>query len=495
MVDDKLNSQENNTENKQEQKMADLENEEKNTTSTKPEEKHHRHPEEEEFKFQQDPIFEIEYKGECLYTAKVSIPSVNSKVETEKYLEKLKEEAIVPGFRKGKAPMWLLESKFGKIAKKNAREKLLSEAWKKLLEDNKFKLFGTPQFEGIDNIDDIPDDQDISFTVSFEVEPKCELGKYRNLQLERIIFIPDDETVNERLEALRSRYSIYESVPDAEAQENDQVIIDFNGTIDGQTFQGGTANNYPYILGSNRFFGKFDEVLKGAKTGDVKNCKVEFPEDYPNKTLAGKEASFEIKVKDIKRKKMPELNDEFAKQLGSETLDELKQKIKKELEDSIREEANRKLEEDAILKVIEDSTFEIPKSFIEEVASKYIEDEIHRLRQMRVPNSEIEKHREKLEQEAKDKALRSIKWLTAVQEIAEAEGIEPTDEDFENEAQNIQRGSGIDIDTIRNYIQTEGKNTITDSIIRRKVLQLIIDNAQINEKTVSKEEWQKIMAG
>ncbi len=494
MSDEKISKQETNTE--QEQKMANLENEEKLETPVAKSEKTHKLSEEqEEFKFEQDPSFEIEYKGDCLYTAKISIPSINSKVETEKYLEKLKEEAIVPGFRKGKAPKWLLESKFGKIAKKNARETLLSEAWKKLLEDNKFKLFGTPQFEGIENIDEVPDDQDITFTAKFEVAPKCELGKYRNLQLERVIFEPDENIVNERLEVLRSRYSIYESIPDAEAQENDQVIIDFTGTIDGQSFQGSTANNYPYIIGSNRFFGKFDEILKGAKVGDTKNCEVEFPENYANKTLAGKKAVFEIKVKDIKRKQMPELNDEFAKQLGSETLEELKQKIKEELVKSIREEANRKLEEDAVLKVIEDSTFEIPKSFIEEVTKNYVEDEINRLRQMRVPNSEIEKQREKLEQDAKERAIKAIKWFTAAQEIAEAEGIEATEEDFEKEAQSIQMGTGIDIDTIRDYIQNQGKDDITDSIIRRKVLRLIIDNAQVTEKIVTKDEWEKIMAG
>lgn len=497
MSDEKISNQSSDPVDTQEEITKKVEKEEiqEEAKATMSRSQKHFDENEEEFKFEQDPIFEVEYKGECVYTAKISIPAVNSKVETEKYLEKLKEEATIPGFRKGKAPMWFLKNKFGKTAKKDTREKLLSEAWKKLIEDNKFKLFGTPQFEGIENLEDIPDDQDINFTVTFEVAPKCELGKYRNLELEKVIFEPDENLINDRLEVLRSRYSIYESVPNAEAQENDQVIIDFNGTIDGQTFQGGTATNYPYILGSNRFFGKFDETLKGSKPGDIKTCEVEFPEDYTNKSLAGKKAIFEIKVKDIKRKQMPELNDDFAKQLGAETIEELKQKIKEELKKSIIEEANKKLEQDAITKIIEDSTFEIPKSFIEEVTKGYIEDEINRLRQMRVPNSEIEKQREQLEQDAKEKALRMIKWFTVVQEIAEAEGIEVTDEDYEREAQTIQMGTGIDLDTIRNYIQNQGKGDVTDSIVRKKVLQLIIDNANITEKIVSREEWEKIIAG
>ncbi|MCX8065008.1 MAG: trigger factor [Candidatus Hydrogenedentes bacterium] len=495
MSPEKFSEQNTKAEKTQEETMEKVEQEVKGEELTSSNDKLHKHSaeNEEEFKFEQAPTFEVEYKGECLYQAKISIPAVNSKVETAKYLEKLKEEATIRGFRKGKAPMWLLENKFGKAAKKEVREKLISEAWKKLIEENKFKLFSTPRFEGIDDIEEIPEDQDIHCVVNFEVAPKCELGKYRNLELERVIFEPNENIINERLEALRTRYSIYESVSNTEAQENDQVIIDFNGTIDGQAFQGGTATNYPYILGSNRFFGKFDEALMGSKVGDIKTCEVEFPEDYSNKSLAGKKAIFEIKVKDIKRKQLPELNDEFAKQLGSETLDELKQKIKKELENSILQESNRKLEQDAILKITENSTFEIPKSFIEEVTKGYIEDEINKLRQMRIPNSEIEKQREKLEQDAHEKALRMIKWFTVVHEIAEAEGIEVTEEDYENEAQNIQRGTGIDLDTIKSYIQNQGKGDVTDTIIRKKVLQLIINNAKITDRVVTQEEWEKII--
>lgn len=498
MMEQKNNNENNITPSESEQKeeLQDVKDtsSEQTTTEETHEHKHHHHAHdtaEEEFKFEKDPEYEIDYKGDCLYSVKVSIPAVNTKSQINKNLEEVKEHAELPGFRKGKAPMWLVENKFGKIARKEALDKVITESVKKLMEDNKLRAFSTPQFEGLEELDKLPEDKDISFQVSFEVAPRCELGKYRGLELERKVLEPDESMITERLELLRNRFAIYQSVPDAEVGDGDQVIIDFSGTIDGESFPGGSANNYPYIVGSKRFFGKFEEALIGAKVGETKNCEVEFPIDYTNKSLAGKKAIFEIKIKDIKRKELPALDDEFAKQAGAENLEDLKQKIKKELEDAIVEETDYQLETSAIEQVIASSTFEIPKSLIEEVARNQVEEQIQRMIQMRIPMSEIEKQREELEKDAKEKAEKTIKWYTAANEIAEAEGIEITDSDYENEAQSIQGRTGIDIETIRNYIQEQGRDDVNDTILRRKVVKLVLDNARIETKTVSREEWEK----
>ncbi|HOV33276.1 MAG TPA: trigger factor [Candidatus Hydrogenedens sp.] len=492
-----------NNENKPLSSENETDEEVKTTNDTSPEEqatqevsghKHHHHADdevEEEFKFEKDPEFEIDYKGDCLYSVKITIPAVNIKNQTNKDIEELKEHAEVPGFRKGKAPAWLIENKFGKLVRSEAREKVISAAVKKLVEDNKFNVFSTPHFEGLDELDKLPDDEDITFIVSFEVAPKCELGKYRGIELERKIFVPDDNIILERLETLRNRFAIYQSVPDAEIAEGDQAIIDFNGTVDGESFAGGSATNYPYIVGSKRFFGKFEEALIGAKVGETKNCEVEFPEDYPNQNLAGKKALFEIKVKEIKRKELPPLDDEFAKQVGSENLEDLKQKIREELEEAIAKESDKGLELQVIDQVIANSKFEIPKSLIEEATQEQIENDIQRMLKMRIPMSEIEKQREQIENSAKTTVEKMIKWNTSVVEIAEAEGIEVADEDYENEAQNLQGKTGIDLDTIRSFVEGEGKDNVTEAIIRRKVVQLILDNAKIVDKVIPREEWEK----
>jgi len=488
-----MTEQENNNDNTLTPSVSETTSEQTTAQETH-EHKHHHHAhdtEEEEFKFEKDPEYEIEYKGDCLYSVKITIPAINTKAQTSKNLEEVKEHTELPGFRRGKAPMWLVENKFGKIARKEALDKVISESVKKLMEDKKLRAFSQPKFEGIEELDKLPEDQDISFQISFEVAPKCELGKYRGLELERKVVEPDENMITERLELLRNRFAIYQSVPDAEITNGDQAIIDFNGTIDGESFPGGSANNYPYIVGSKRFFGKFEEALIGAKVGETKTCEVEFPEDYTNQNLAGKKAIFEIKIKDIKRKELPTLDDEFAKQAGAESLEDLKLKIKKEIEEAFLEEADSELEASAIEQIIANSTFEIPKSLIEEVASHQVEEHIQQMMRMRIPISEIEKQREELEKNAKDRAEKTIKWYTAASEIAEAEGIEVSDSDYENEAQNLQDRTGIDIDTIRSYIQDQGKDEVTDTIVRKKVIKLILDNAKIETKTISREEWQK----
>lgn len=490
--ENKTLSSENET--KEELETADNTSPEEQATQEVAEHKHHRHADdeaEEEFKFEKDPEFEIDYKGDCLYSVKITIPAVNVKNQAKKDIEELKEHAEVPGFRKGKAPAWLIENKFGKLVRNEAREKVISAAVKKLMEDNKFNVFSTPNFEGLDDLDKLPDDADITFTVSFEVAPKCELGKYREIELERKVFIPDDSMILERLETIRNRFAIYQSVPDAEIAEGDQAIIDFNGTVDGESFAGGSATNYPYIVGSKRFFGKFEEALIGAKVGETKNCEVEFPQDYPNQNLAGKKALFEIKVKDIKRKELPPLDDEFAKQVGAENLEDLKQKIRKELEEAIAKESGNGLEAQVIDQIIANSTFEIPKSLVEQATQEQVENDIQQKLKMRIPMSEIEKQREQIENGARTDVERMIKWNTAVNEIAEAEGIEVTDEDYENEAQNLQERTGVDLETIHSFIQEQGRDYITDAIIRRKVVNLILDNAKIVDKVISREEWEK----
>ncbi len=498
MTEQKSNNENNITPSESEQKeelqTVTKTSSEQQTTEETHEHKHHHHAHdaaEEEFKFEKDPEYEIDYKGDCLYSVKVTIPAVNTKSQIDKNLEEVKEHAELPGFRRGKAPMWLVENKFGKIARKEALDKVITESVKKLMEDNKLRAFSTPQFEGLEELDKLPEDKDISFQVTFEVAPRCELGKYRGLELERKVLEADENMITERLELLRNRFAIYQSIPDAEIVNGDQAIIDFNGTIDGENFPGGSANNYPYIVGSKRFFGKFEEALIGAKVGETKTCEVEFPIDYTNKSLAGKKAIFEIKIKDIKRKELPALDDEFAKQAGAENLEDLKQKIKNEIENAISEETDYLLETSAIEQVIANSTFEIPKSLIEEVAKNQVEEQIQRMIQMRIPMSEIEKQREELEKDAKEKAEKTIKWYTVASEIAEAEGIEITDSDYENEAQSIQGRTGIDIETIRNYIQEQGKDDVNDTILRKKVVKLILDNAKIETKTVSREEWEK----
>jgi trigger factor len=167
-------------------------------------------------------------------------------------------------------------------------------------------------------------------TLKFEVAPRCELGKYRGIKVERPVLRIADKQVKEAIEQLRERNATFEAVK-GKAKEGDQVVIDFEGTLDGKVIAGGKAENYPYILGSGRFFKEFEEAIAGHKAGDEVTADVAFPEDYHGKEVAGKTVGFAIKIHEVKRKALPEVDEEFAKTAGFESVDEMKEKIAADL--------------------------------------------------------------------------------------------------------------------------------------------------------------------
>jgi trigger factor len=447
---------------------------------------------EEEFKFEEDPAFEIDYKGDCAYEVKVTIPAVNTQAQTVKLLDELQEEAELPGFRKGRAPRKLLEKKFSKIIRGDATDKLVNAAFMKLIKEKDLKPLAAPKVDGLEKLTELKEGDPIVCTFSFEVFAKCELGKYRGVEVERPVLLINDKDVADSLDDLRSRFAVYEPVEDGEAQDADQVIIDFTGTIDGETFQGGSAQNYPYILGSKRFFSQFEDTLLGAKTGQELSCEVPFPADYSSANLAGKTAQFTIKVLEIKRKQLPELDDDFAKQVGHETAAALRESITKRLQDNAKQQCDSIAEFRALKQIIADSTFEVPKSMLKSMTESAYERETNRLKELRVPGSDIAAREEELLAQAQANALDTIRNYVVIREIVEAEGLEVTEEDFEKEAEAISGRLGMNMATVSQFIKTdERRSEYEDQILRRKALDVVLANAAITEKETSLEELEK----
>ncbi|MBI3118975.1 MAG: trigger factor, partial [Candidatus Hydrogenedentes bacterium] len=448
--------------------------------------------EHEEFEFVEAPAFTLDYKGECRYEVQVTIPVANEKKQAQESYDELRSTAEVPGFRKGKAPQKLLENKFGKAVRNEVTEKLVSAAFQKLVKDEDLKPIALPDIDGLEELKQRKEDDPLQFTFKFEVAPRCELGKYRGIEIERPVVTVDEKDVDEAIEQVRQRQALYETLEDGEAQAEDQVIIDFQGTIDGQTFAGGSADNYPYILGSGRFFKEFEAVLTGAKAGQELKTDVVFPADYGNANLAGKTANFIIKVNEIKRRQMPEVNDEFAQQADYTSLEDMREKVKADLQSGSTGQSQQIAESRALEKVIEASTFEIPKSLIESASKDHYEREVRRLMSLRMPASKIAEREEELRKQAEEQALRNIKAFTVVNEIGEAEGIEVTEEDFEKEAASLVERTGLDVESISRYIQhEEHRDTFEDRLFRQKALAIVMEHAQITDKEVPREELDK----
>jgi len=445
-----------------------------------------------EFQFAEEPSFDVSYKGDCAYEVKVLIPAANTLKQSEEMYGELQGEAEIPGFRRGKAPRKLLERKFGKAVRGEATEKLVSAAFRKLIKAEDLRPIDYPDIEGLEDVHDTPIDAALEFTLKFEVAPRVTLGDYKGVKVEQPVLKVADAEVDEALESMRARFAAYETQDDAEAQDDDQVIIDFKGVLNGEAFAGGSAENYPYILGSGRFFKEFETALKGAKTGQEVTCDVPFPEDYSSVDLAGRTAQFTIKVNEIKRKVLPEINDEFAKNGGFESLADLREKVSKDLQDGANQQGRQIAEQRAVEAIVKASTFELPQSLVESSAKEYYNQEVRRLLALRTPTEELDRREAELRKEAEEHAAREIKAYVVVNEIGVAEGIQVEDADFEKEAQAITERTGMEMDIAMRFLDQEDKRSDYENrIFRRKALAVVMDNAKVKEKKVTREELYK----
>ncbi len=448
---------------------------------------------ENEFEFVEDPAFDIDYKGDCAYEVKVSVPAANTATQMTKLLDELQEQAELPGFSKGRAPRKLVENKFGKAARGDATEKVVGATVRKLFESEELKPLAFPDIDGLEDALDQPEDQPLEFTLKFEVTPRCTLGEYKGIAVERPVVKVEEADVQRTIDGVRERYATFETVENAEAAEGDQVVIDFKGSINGEVFAGGSAENYPYVLGSGRFFEEFEEALKGTKAGDELTCQVPFPEDYSNAELAGKTADFAITVHEIKRKVLPAFDDDFAKQAGFDCAEDFRERIETELREGSLAQSNAIAENNAIAKIVETSTFELPKSLVDSSAEEYYQQEVRRLSTLlNVSPSELKEREEDIRKDARENAIREIKSYVVVNEVAAAENIEITEEDFEQEASNILQRTGMGMEVVQQYLaQAEQRDRYESRIYRRKALAAIMDNAKVTDKEVSRDELYK----
>jgi len=444
---------------------------------------------EDEFEFVEEPVFTVEAKGDCAYEVSMTIPVSNEEKLAGEMFDELKHEAELPGFRKGRAPRKLIERKFSKAVRGDVEMKLINTAFTKVLTKEKLRPIGPPDIEGLENDKDRKADEPLKVTFKFEVGPKVELGKYRGIEVERPVFKIDDKDVDEAIDNIRNRFAVYQTLDDGTAADGDQVVISFKGTIDGEEFPGGTAENYPYILGTKRFFPEFEEVLVGSATGAELTCKVSFADDYSVERLRGKTADFTITVNEIKRRNIPDLTDEFAQQLGHENAKDVREKVVAQMRESTESRTNQIAGGRALNTIIEDSTFEIPKSLIERMAEGYYEDNMDRLRKSHVPGSQIQAQEEQLRAQAREEAIREIKEWAVLSEIAETEGIEVTEEDFEKEASLLSAHTGASVEDVTQFLgQEEQRNRYEMRILNTKTLAHIMSLATVVHKEVDPED-------
>lgn len=407
----------------------------------------------------------------------ITIPQPEVAKAYERAYKKLAQEVNIPGFRKGKAPRKIIESRLGAEAiKEEAENILINENYRKALQEENVEVVSYPSIDIVES----GEDKDLEFKAVVTVRPEVELGEYKDLTVEQGDPTVTDEDVQAVLDKLRERKAQMVVVEDATLAKGDFAIIDFAGYIDGEPFSGGEGKGYPLEIGSGSFIPGFEDQLIGAKTGEERTVKVTFPEDYFSKDLAGKEAEFKVNIQDIKQKQLPEATDEFIKENTEfATLAEWKEDCKKHLEESKKIQVKNEHENSLIKTAVENAKIDVPEVMVEERIKEILRDMAAGLQQRGLKFEDylkyIGKTLEEVKESYKDTALADVKAELVMEAIAAKEELKVTAEDLEKEIKAMAEQYKQSAEQIKkNLVKTGNVVFVNMAILRRKAAKLII---------------------
>ena len=410
-------------------------------------------------------------------------------VEAEKFDEAIKRVYFksakyfnIPGFRKGKAPMQIVEKYYGKeIFYEDAFNEVAQDALEEAVAENKVEVVSRPEVD----IKQIEKGKDLIFTVVMQTKPEAELGKYKGIEIKKIEYNVSDDDINHELEHMQEHNSRLISIDDRAAKKGDTVTIDFEGFADGKAFEGGKAENYDIELGSNTFIPGFEDGVIGMKIDEEKDVNVKFPEEYFSKELAGKDATFKVKLHEIKKKELPKLDDEFAKDVSEfDTLDELKADIKSKLEKQNADREKYETEVAVVKALCENTKVDIPSGMIETEVDNMLKDFEQRLSYQGLKLDQylkmLGKTEEEMRKEYEPQAIEGIKSRLAIEAVIKAEKIEATDKEVEDKMKEMAKNYGREND--ETFLKNENvRNYIKEGIESEKAIDFLIKNAKMKK--------------
>ena len=413
-------------------------------------------------------------------TLTIEVEAAEVTKAVNKAAKRLANRVNIPGFRKGKAPRIIVERHVGTDAlMQEAFDLIAPQAFDNALKEQKIEPVTRPNID----IVTLEDGKDLVFKATVTPRPEVKLGDYKGLKVEKQVAEVKDEDVEKQIKNFQDRQGKMVDAPEGAAVENgDFTTLNFEGFVDGTPFEGGKGEDYPLQIGSGSFIPGFEDQLVGAKIGEEKEVNVTFPEEYHSKDLAGKAAMFKCKIKSIKRKELPEINDELAKKVSKfDTLDELKADIRKNLE----ENAERKAENDQKSAAIEQATnniqVDIPAVMIDNRVTAMIQEMAMRLEQqgmkleqyLQYAGTDIAKIRE----DYRETAEKNVKTDLMLEEVAKAEDIKVEAKDLDAEVAAMAAAYGATPQQVQKIIKEQGRiGDLAASVLRKKTAQFIIDN-------------------
>ena len=412
----------------------------------------------------------------------VEVPAEEVNGALDKAFKKVVKEINVPGFRKGKMPRQMFEKRFGvESLYQDALDFILPDAYANAVEEAGINPVDRPEID----IEKLEKNEPLVFTAKVTVKPEVELGEYKGLEVSKEDTNVTDEEIEQQLKESQERMAELTVKEDGQVENGDTAVIDFEGFVDGEAFEGGAGNDYSLEIGSNSFIPGFEEQLVGAKTGEQKDVEVTFPEEYHAEELAGKSATFKVTVNEVKAKELPELNDEFAKELDEEVegLDALRTKMKENLKAEKENASETQMRDQLVQKAAENSTVEIPQAMIDSEIDRMMQDFEQRLSQQGM-NKELYfqfsgQDEDALREQMKADAETRVRVSLTLEAIAKAENMEVTSEDIDKELEKMAGQFNMDAEQIKTALG--GTEMLENDIRMQNTVEFLVENAKISD--------------
>ncbi len=428
-------------------------------------------------------IVNVENVGPVKKKINFEIPATRVTEEIEKVYGEIRKTAALKGFRKGKVPQSMIEKHYSGTMAGEVLHNIVKETYFKALDEQKIVAVSPPSIES----EGVKNGESLKYSATFEVIPEFEVKDYKGLRVKKERFVPDEEKIANRLKDMQTRLA---QLKPLEVQRpaiiGDVVTLDFTGYVNGAPLENGSAHDYMLELGSNSFIAGFEEKVVGMSIGDEGKIDLSFPKDYFVTKLAGKDVTFEVKIKDIKVKELPPLDDDFAKQFGEfDTLEQLKSKLVESFENQEKSKIESRMHDNLVKALIEKNPIEVPETLVEKQLNFLVENVTNDLSMQNLSLAAIGSDEKKIRSEYKNTALLQVKGTLLLEEVAKKEGIEIGENELQGKFVEIAEKANKDTDTVEKYYLKNlyAKEALLKQLREEKTLRFLEDHAIITEES------------
>ncbi len=403
--------------------------------------------------------------------------------ELEKALQsaymKQKNKISLPGFRKGKVPRQMIEKMYGaEIFYDDAANALIPKAYADAYDECELDIVSRPEIDVVQ----IEKGKDFIFTATVATKPEVTLGEYKGLEVDKVSTRVTQKEVDAKIQEEAEKNARTITVEERAVQDGDEVVLDFEGFVDGVAFEGGKGENYPLTIGSGSFIPGFEEQLVGAETEKEVEVKVTFPEDYHAEDLKGKEAVFKCTVHEIKAKELPEIDDEFAAEVSEfDTLEEYKADVKTKIKEQKAAEGKAKQEDQVVEQAVKNATYELPEAMVETQAEQMANDFAQRMQSQGLTMEQYFQFTgttaEQMMEDLKPQAVKRIETRLVLEAIAKAENIEISDEKLDEEIGKMAEAYKMEADKLKEFMGENEKKQMKEDMAVQEAITFLVDNA------------------